>query len=354
MARLASQSQGGFYATPTDEVKLISKRLVAQEETTVNLLDPCCGEGLTLNCIGKHLLVNHLTTPHMCGVELEDSRAEKAKTALHKVVKGGYETLRASNEVFSFMWLNPPYDNSKTGGRMETLFLRDLTAPNKYLQEGGLLGFCIPKHVLKECALLLANRFRDIKVYRFTDENYPVYKQIVVFGYRAKGRIDPEKARETRQMLETISDLPYSEVPTLAENDGVTFIIPEAKGEVTLFRGSVLDPVEIMEDLKKSPAWADFSNLLMPDNLKHEVGLKQPILPLKPSHMGTAIAAGAIGGNMGDHILVGITAKEVENNTQFEDDGKTAKVKHIQTERYVTKTKVFSLHEGMRGVFTLE
>lgn len=353
MARLASQSQGGYYATPPKEVELICNRLAVAPEATVNLLDPCCGEGLALKQISDYL-ANQGATPLTFGVELEETRAEKAKSLLHKVVKGGYENLRATNEVFSFMWLNPPYDNAGNGQRMETNFLRNLTQPGKYLQPGGLLGFCIPQYVLKECAWIIGNRFQDVHVYRFTDENYPMFKQIVVFGYQAKGRVNPKEAKATRERLEAISDLPFTEVPTLAELDGITFTVPEADREVTLFRGSILDPVEIAADIDASPAWNDFENLVMPENLREKVTLKRPVLPLKPSHMGVAIASGAVGGNMTDHILVGLTAKEVVNDVQYEQDEKTSKTRLTQLERYVTKIRVFSQHEGAKGVFTLE
>jgi len=352
MARLASQSQAGYYPTPSKELELICKRLEVIPGANVNLLDPCCGEGLALRQIEDHL--KQFATVHSFGVELEESRAEKAKAFLTKVVKGGYETLRASNEVFSFMWLNPPYDWARNGLRTELNFLRDLTAPNKYLQEGGLLGFCIPQYVLKECAMLLASRFRDIRVYRFTDESYPVFKQIVVFGYRIRGRMAPNDYKASRDLLEAISVMHHEEIPTLDVPDGVTFTVPDANGEVKLFRGDFLDPIEVAFDIENSPAWNDFSNLLMPENLRQEVSLKRPVLPLKPSHMGVAIAAGAVGGNMGDHILIGLTAKKTEYDTQFEEEEDTTRIRHIQTERYVTKIRVFSLHPGAEGVFTLE
>lgn len=353
MARLASQSQGGYYATPPKEVELICKRLTVAPGATVNLLDPCCGEGNALKQIGEHL-AGQGATVFTYGVELEETRAEKAKTMLTKVVKGGYENLRATNEVFSFMWLNPPYDNAGNGQRMETNFLRNLTQPGKYLQPGGLLGFCIPQYVLKECAWIIGNRFQDVHVYRFTDENYPMFKQIVVFGYQAKGRVNPKEAKSTKEMLEAISTWPFEHVPTLAEPDGIVFTIPTANGSVSLFRGSVLDPLEVAFDIDNSPAWKEFENLLMPENLREEATLKRPILPLKASHMGVAIASGAVGGNMTDHILVGITAKEVVDEVEHEEDGKNKKTTTTRLERYVTKIRVFSQHPGAEGVYTLK
>jgi tRNA1(Val) A37 N6-methylase TrmN6 len=353
MARIASQSQGGFYATPPKEVDLICNRLKAKQGALINMLDPCCGEGAALKQMGDHLIVLG-ANPRMHGVELEEGRAESAKQVLNCVVKGGYETLRASNEVFSFIWLNPPYDEARNGDRTELNFLRNLTAPNKYLQPGGLLGFCIPQRVLVDCAQLLAFRFENIRVYRFTDKNYPAFKQIVVFGYRMKGRGDPQKVKAIRKNLTILGEGDPEALPQLDADDGICFNIPESAGEVKLFRGYFLDPVEIAMDIEKSPGWNDFANLLMPANLRNEAKLKSPILPLKPTHMATAIAAGAVGGNMTSHILVGLTTKETENRTEYEENENSIKEKHIYTERHVTKTRVYSQHPGAEGVYTLE
>jgi hypothetical protein len=317
------------------------------------MLDPCCGKGEALKQMGDHLITLG-ANPLMYGVELEENRAEAAKQLLNKVVKGGYETLRASNEVFSFMWLNPPYDQARNGSRMELNFLRDLTAPSKYLQPGGLLGFCIPQYILTDCAQLLAHRFENIGVYRFTDKNFPIFKQIVVFGYRMKGRGDPEKVKVIKEWLTILAECSPESLPTLDNEDGINFNIPESAGEVKQFRGYILDPVEVAMDVDAAPTWRDFENLRLPANLRNEAKLKSPILPLKPAHMATAIAAGAVGGNMTAHILVGLTSKKTDTSVKYEETENSTSEKIIFTERHVTKIRVYSQHKGAEGVSTLE
>lgn len=352
MARIASQSQGGFYATPSEEVALICNRLKIKQGSLINMLDPCAGEGAALKQMGDHLITLG-ANPHMYGVELEEERAESAKQLLNRVVKGGYETLRATNEVFSYLWINPPYDQARNGDRMELNFLRNLTAPNKYLQTGGLLGFCIPQHVLVDCAQLLAFRFENIRVYRFTDKNYPNFSQVVVFGYRMKGKGDPKQVKATKEWLIEMGEGGPELLPTLDADDGVLFNIPESAGEVKMFRGYLLDPVEIAMDIDSSPGWKSFENLLMPASLRNDAKLKSPILPLKPTHMATAIAAGAVGGNMTNHILVGLTQKETDKDVKFEEGETSSTERHISIERHVTKIRVYSQHKGAEGVFTL-
>jgi len=353
MARMASQAKGGYYPTPPAEMALVLNRLTVKNGSKVNMLDPCAGEGTALKQAADYFksLGAEVKT---YGVELEETRAELAKEKLDRVVKGGYENLRASNEVFSFIWLNPPYDWARNGQRMELNFLRDLTAPGKYLQPGGVLGFCIPQYVLKDCAQILAFRFDKLTVYRFTDDNYSNFKQVVVFGHRMAKKNDPDRVREIKEYLIKLGTKGPDVLPPLDFEDEISFEVPESAGEVNLFRGSILDPEEIARDIENAPGWQDFENLLMPPNVRDTAKLKSPVLPLKPTHMATAIAAGAVGGNMTDHILVGLTAKKVDKSTQFEEKDNGTLERHISVEKYVTKVRIFSCHPGKEGVYTLE
>lgn len=151
MARYTSQAKGGFYPTPPKEMALAIARLQVEAGSTVNLLDPCAGEGLALKQMADHIKKLG-ARPVSYGNELENTRANIAKKHLDHVLKGGYEVMRMTSKSVSCIYLNPPYDY-RNGTRLEKIFLRDLTAPDKYLQDGGLLMFCIPQEVLKDCVI---------------------------------------------------------------------------------------------------------------------------------------------------------------------------------------------------------
>ena len=233
MARLESQKKGGFYATPVEEQSYIARRLVPAQGL-LNIMDPCAGEGVVLKYITDYFQ-SVGAEPKSFGVELEESRFKKAKTRLYKTIHGGYEELRASNGVFSLIYLNPPYDWGLDGIRTELIFLNDITAPGKYLQVGGVLAFCIPVTTLKHVANLIAIRFTNVKVYRFTDKNYPVFKQVMLYGERKKGRGDPEEVKQIKEMLLAMAEDP-SIIPVIDQGDGWTISVPASSGEVTLFR----------------------------------------------------------------------------------------------------------------------
>lgn len=83
LARIASQSKGGFYATPIEEIELILPRVTiryTEEDKVINIIDPCCGEGEALERLARHLKrfepsTGIKTTTY--GVELEKSRSQK-------------------------------------------------------------------------------------------------------------------------------------------------------------------------------------------------------------------------------------------------------------------------------------
>ncbi|MDT3417104.1 type I restriction-modification system DNA methylase subunit [Brevibacillus aydinogluensis] len=55
MARIASESKGGYYATPEKEMRLIASRLSVQGAGMINLYDPCCGKGAALRILADAL-----------------------------------------------------------------------------------------------------------------------------------------------------------------------------------------------------------------------------------------------------------------------------------------------------------
>ncbi|MGB9803106.1 DUF6094 domain-containing protein [Desulfofundulus sp.] len=341
MARLASEAKGGYYPTPLKEMELVCKKLKIEPGTKANIIDPCAGEGDALKMVSDHLELEGGSIVTY-GIEIEATRAEECRSKLDRVVRCGYEEARVTPRAFSFMWLNPPY-NERDGERAEVAFLRDLTDPvSGKLMSGGVLGYCIPQHVLAHAAPVLAARFDGLAVYRFTDENFPVFRQVVVFGVRRAGARRGSEAREIREWLKELSRA--GGLPVLDADDGVTYLVPESPAVKITFRGSVTDPLEVARDIVRSPVWEEIKYLLpVPRKVS---SLRPPVLPLKPAHDAVAIAAGAIGGNMGTHFLVGMTKKVVDRQVIPEEKGE----KVIETERPRTTVRVFT----PEGIFELE
>lgn len=74
---------------------------------------------------------------------------------------------------------------------------------------------------------------------------------------------------------------------------------------------------------------------------------KSPVMPLKISHMATAIAAGALPEAMGDHLLVGVTKTKVTENVEIDEEGNTK-----ESTVYESKSLIRIFSE--QGIFDLQ
>ena len=183
--RLAGRIKMGYYPTPLSVVDRIKSFVSVPENQPINAFDPCCGEGLAL----KHLAEGWNCQTY--GIELDEHRAEEAKQNLDNALKCSYNQTRITNGCFSVLFLNPPYDEETfsngmvtSSERKEKIFLRDTI---KYLKPKGLLIYIIPQSRLdKAIAKILSYRFESINVYRFQDDEYDAFKQIVAFGVKKK------------------------------------------------------------------------------------------------------------------------------------------------------------------------
>lgn len=344
MARIASQSKGGFYATPEGQISLILPHLkVTEGKGYLNLLDPCAGEGEALKQLETHFRNIEDITSLSYGVELEETRAKKANEVLDIVIHDAYENLRTEAN-YNLVWLNPPYDEV-FHERTELRFLRTLSSKSKNVfANNGLLLFCVPQYVLDKCAMILSERFRDIKVYRFTDDAYDVFKQVVVFGYFGSPG-NREKVKETRDYLREIAKEGPEVLPTLEEISEEYYLQPSDQ-QISLFRAGRLKPEELLQDLKDSAVFSEFEKRVTPEVRKNS--MKRPLLPLKMAHAGIAIASGAVGGNMGNHIVVGFTKSVTNLAEQPDEEGITKK--EIYTKQHKSVVRVFTRN----GIFELE
>jgi hypothetical protein len=341
MSRLASQAKGGYYATPPEMGKLICRWLKVEEGARINILDPCCGNGDIMAQFKDHFLEQGAVVKAY-GNELERSRYEEACTKLDVVVHGGYESLRTTPD-FSFLWGNPPYDQGALE-RMEVTFTRLFTARNerRKLQKGAVVGLCVPQYVLTDLAPVVASRLDEISVFRFTDEFYPLFKQVVLFGIF--NQPSKEKEKKVARWLKRIGKMGPEAVLPLDSPKGKVYQVPPATGEVGYFRGAALSPIELLKDLKDSPVFDEVRENWMPSSVFKTSKLKRPILPLKPAHIAIAIASGAVDGHMGNFVIEAHTRIEIgKETTELEQGGESVRV----LRKPVTVTRVFHPEYGI-------
>ena len=186
-----------FYPTPPRVVDLIAQVLYgargrARSADTLRILDPCCGAGDALAQFAG-LLRDRGTVPvETCGVELHRDRAEQAAHRLDRALACDLFATSIANNAFGVLYLNPPYDWDQEDKRVEHAFLTHCT---RYLIDGGLLLFIVPKQRLAVSARYLSSHYRDLRCWAFPNPEREVFDQVVLVG-RRKGEPSPDAYAE--------------------------------------------------------------------------------------------------------------------------------------------------------------
>jgi len=316
--RLAAQAKMGYYPTPDHVTSIIARYLKRQREGLIRILDPCAGEGTAIKAIGEHLKAETY------GIELDLERGARAKDVLTKCIVTDYQNIRISHGSFSLLWLNPPYDwgarNSELekSERYERTFLRDCIP---YLSSRGILVYLIPQRRLDgHIARMLSYRFSDIAIYRFPEEEYRAFRQLVIFGILKKR---PDKDDTVTEFLKKCGEQ-KAVVPYIPQDPPRTYEVPLSPIRAGfVFRSKDIDPEELSQEILEHGVFPKLKELTTPLRMVEKI---KPIMPLRHGHLAQILACGLMNGVVWDKakrnplLVKGITKKEVKHSVEIEGD----------------------------------
>ena len=328
MARLRSQAKMGYYPTPETVLALIKKMVkIEGDPSQYSVLDPCCGTGEFVRAMPQGV--------NTYGIELDRHRYHEAgKTVGNCCFGDALADLKATNNAFSCLYLNPPYDWSvNVSGRPERMEYRFLQATLKYLKKGGLLIFIIPGSTLTKCAQILSYQFKDIKVYPFPEEEYKDFKQVVVFGHRLAG-----KDEGTEKKLKEIGDwsdwipLPFKRLDEAAEEVRFTLVPSE---EIKTFHSTRIEVSELKRVVNQKGARLE-SLFSIEDTERINT-----LMPLRQGHKAMLLASGFMNGEFQKddtwYLVKGTTKKSVIIDEQ--------KHKRVETDKIEIVLNALDLNE---------
>lgn len=268
--RLKGRVKAGFYPTPEKTLQEVKRWLSNPQKTFV--LDPCCGEGEALHRV--------VPESYCYGIELDDNRANRAKALLgeDKVISASvFDISIIPLECFGLLWLNPPYDTGD-GERVEFTFLKHTI---RWLARNGVLVYIVPERLFEKRNIRtwLSLHLRDIKIMRIHPDEFPEFKQVVLFGYKKDKK-----------------DLKFSEVlpppyPFITECQPEPYDIPLTPGPKVFQHNRITE-----KDIENN-----YNNLW-----KYIYSLKpamftdtiSPLFPLRKGHLTCLIATGALDGRI--------------------------------------------------------
>lgn len=322
LGRLMNRVRMGFFPTDIPHVDLI-KQAIVFPGTPVNLLDPCCGEG---HALSRFAAGENAAT---YGMELDENRAQSALDRLTRVGFGSFFYSRASQNAFHCLFLNPPYLSapSENGSRrLEKSFLADSL---RHLMIGGLLIYIIPYYRAEpDICRVLCDNFENIIVYKFLNNEFSKFKQIVFLGTRVPRR---DGLSQVQEILD--KTLAPDIIPSITELPADSYALPSSIKQVELFKGAVFNEAELAEQLKKSTS----INKLF-ENSALDQRERRPLLPLNLSQIGLIGASGMLNGLVEcetPHIIKGRIVKHKKTKVNDMSENGIIEVREVISNKMV-------------------
>jgi hypothetical protein len=224
MARSISREKLGFYVIDPKHHEAILSLVEPSANQNVRLLDPFAGEGDFLALAAERWKM----TPY--ANELDEERAAICIARFgSQAVHGDALTLVASNEAFSALWINPPYDTVAGEGDDSRVEFSMLRHSLKWAQLNAVVFWVVYQHHLTEkAASLFAKQFRRVDVWGLSGKHLGEYSQIIVAGIYGKNPNPDEayenilKQRENPQIL-TIQEKPIYKLPPISNHQQFRF-----------------------------------------------------------------------------------------------------------------------------------
>lgn len=302
MSQIGNKLKAGFFATPTRQGEYLRQLLSFTTDTAV--LDPTCGEGKILQQLAEDRTERDFTVKTY-GVELDKRRAQIAAEHLDVAVEAPIESMVISNDAFGFVFLNPPYDHTMVGygdEQSERKEYTELIRGTRYLAPGGVVMYIIPSYRFsdKKIARFLSSNFEESHLTRFTDEDYPDFRQCIFIGRKKK------ETRKTinKEMFEHLSncsseDFVMDQVTTVEQLAAMIepLQVPAAKPVVATFYSRIEKKSEFISMIKGNKGFAAFQERTKPKKLT--IG-GEPIINIAQGQMALLLASGAVNGLIGN------------------------------------------------------
>lgn len=324
---------------------------------SIRLLDPCAGKGRALSLLAESLqaTVSHADRPgvvapavELYGLEPNADRAQEALAHIPNLLVTSYFTATLSEGGFQLAFVNPPYDEasdadstaasgSPSGSRRERLELRFLRRTTAKLASDGVLVWIVPQVRLRDAAKHLAEHYADITCWRFPDTPwclpeaqhdasrpavpmYASFSQVVLLARRRRVPVPANDAEIHRieawaTMGEALTPLPLDEhdgtttavtpadpatPSTLDMKETPTYVVPLASTPLRYFLATTFDPDAVARHLSRSGVgvWGERSYVERhwPDLDASDLGIGQPLAPLRRGHLALLAAAGIANG----------------------------------------------------------
>jgi tRNA1(Val) A37 N6-methylase TrmN6 len=329
MSMIGNKLKSGFVATPSRQGEYIKKLIHFKGEGSV--FDPTCGEGEILNQIVSDQ-VHTLTT---YGVEIDQARASKAKKKLNFAIQAPIESMVITNDIFSLIYLNPPYDFEIKGvgeERAERKEYTELVRNTRYLTPRGLIVYVIPSYRFSDTriARFLSTNFTNVGMMRFSDEDYEDYTQCLFIGEKksVKNKEFNKSLYDFLIQMESDEFIKKNVTPIDRMIGHKTWDVPSGPSEVKTFYTKLENKKDFIEAIQQNKGFIAFKERTRPKQLV--IG-GDPIINIAQGQMALLLASGAVNGILGAgphlHAVQGMEIVSKVETVQKTESSTTTKIR---------------------------
>lgn len=318
---LHNEAKLGAYYTDVEHARRIG-RLFAWPDEEVCILEPSIGNGAAvLACTSA------CENRRVYGVELNTDTYEnelRYNTEIYAIHADFLNGVKISNGAFSFCFANPPYGINDEGERLERLFIEKMHA---YISKQGLIALVVPYQTATDEGFLkpFFRRFTPLRVYKFDDDEYEKYHQIVIVAQKNSIFTNPAGAYE--RFYASISNL--SQIPCLPKEDEDVEqfeVRPSADEKIQYFATLVFDADKAAGDLHSTGLYKVLGDRGFPKAYE-SIAIGRPPVPLSKDNSYLMAICGAGQGLAGSektkdlHLQRGTVKTVVDRDIRFLPDG---------------------------------
>lgn len=271
----------GAYYTDIGHCRRIGHLFDFDTAEEICVLEPSIGDGSAVLAV-----TGGRDNCKIFGVEIQQGTYEKFLKDNDKFMYILHEDflkgVKISRGAFSFCFANPPYGVSREGEvskRLEALFLEKITG---YLQADSYLVYVIPFAVFSEEKFFrqVMTRYEICSYYRFDEEEFQKFHQIVVILKKKKGTLCGYSRTDfEREYVQAASLENYPFLPSLDDQVEPYPVKTSKDSSVEFFMSMAFDPQEAYPYLGQSELFSIIGEQIFQ---KPYTGfdLNQPIVPV--------------------------------------------------------------------------
>lgn len=313
-----NQAKLGAYYTDQEHCRYISKFLDFPEKEEVCCLDPSIGDGSAICTVVRKKDYGNIK---IFGIELDRkvSLAIMENPMIEDCVYGDFlvDPIITEN-AFSFCFANPPYGEAD-GSRLEVQFLKKIVP---YLMSGAVIVYILPYYVAgtKEFTDIWNSGFQTLHCYRFHDQEFLKWKQVVLIGRK----VEKERGEDFRLSVKNIENIPL--LPKDYRGEKVV-VFPSEIQQIKEFRGKHFDVEKGRRNLRKSVLENVLKEKLQMEQFITDRLTRPPIMP-NAGQMYLMAISGAGQGRVGSeetgdlHLQRGNVTNVEESEIRQDEEGK--------------------------------